>query len=68
MNHLKLPQELIFLVNTDMDQFMTGGWQGRALRFLGSDIREIQVRFFMSSVFGVIKELHMISEAQFFNW
>ena len=37
------------------------------MRFLGLDIREMQVRFFMLSVFDVVKEPHMISEVQCFN-
>ena len=49
---------MIFLV-TDMDQCMAGGWQGLVLRFLGLAIKEMQVRFFMLSVFDVIKEPHL---------
>ena len=65
---VKLPEELIFLV-TNMDQCMAGGWQGGFLRFLGLDIREMQVRLFMLSVLEIIKEPHMIFEVhcQCFN-
>ena len=60
---IKLPEELTYLI-TDLDQCMAGGWQGWVLRFLGLDISELQVKFFMLSVFDVNKELHMISEVK----
>ena len=35
---------------------------------VGLHIREMDVRFFMLSVFDVIKEPHMISKVQCFKW